>query len=90
MILHINRASNTLGGADGPVLLKGFSAVNRGLIGASRDVDVVGTAIGLDGPLVLASAAGIVGPVGLNDVVLDEGIPCPAIDGQVPVAARAE
>lgn len=90
VVLHVDRAADALGGADGPVLLKGLRAVDRGLVGARRDVDVVGAAVGVDGALVLAAAAGVVGAVGVDDVVLDEGVPGPAVDGQVPVAARVE
>ena len=90
VVLHVDSASDALGGADGPVLLKGLGSVNGGLIRASRDVDVIGPAVGRDGALVLPPAAGVVGTVGLNDVVLDQGAPCPAIDGQVSVATRAE
>ena len=34
----------------------------------------------------LEAAAGIVGTVGLEDVVLDEGVLAPAVDGEVRVA----
>lgn len=41
MIGSIDAASGALRGADGPVLLKGRSALNRGLVGAGGLVDVV-------------------------------------------------
>lgn len=90
VVLHGDGASDALGGADGPVLLEGPGTVDRGLVVASGDVDVVGTAVGLVLTLVLRSAAGVVGAERLNDVVLDERVAGPAVDGEVPVAARVE
>ena len=90
VVLHGHGTADTLGGADGPVLLEGLGAVDGGLVVASRDVDVVGAAVGVHSALVRAAAAGVVGAVRLNDIVLDEGVASPAIDSQVPVAARLE
>lgn len=90
VVLHGDGAADALGGADGPVLLEGPRAVDGGLVRARRDVDVVGAAVGRDGALELAAAAGVVRAVGLDDVVLDQGVAGPAVDGEVAVALRAE
>lgn len=90
VVLHVDRASDAIGGAHRPVLLEGPCAIDRGRVVASRDVDVVGTAVSVDTAPVLGSAAGVVCPIGLNDIVLDEGVACPAVDGKVAVAARVE
>lgn len=90
VILHGDRASDALGGANRPVLLEGPGTIDRGLVVASRNVEVVGATVSLDLSFVLRSAAGVVGAVGLNDVVLDERVASPAVDGQIPVAARVE
>lgn len=90
VVLHGDAATDALLGADGPVLLEGAGTVDGRLVGASGNIEVVGTAVGGDAALVLGPAAGVVGAVRLNDVVLDEGVASPAIDGKVAVAAGVE
>ena len=90
VVLHVDGAADALGGADGPVLLEGPGAVDRGLVGAGRDVDVVGAAVGLEAALVLAAAAGVVRSVRLDHVVLDERVAGPAVDCQISVSAGVE
>jgi hypothetical protein len=63
VVLHVDGATDTLGGTDRPVLLEGTGAVDGRLVGAGRDVDVVGTAVGVDGTLELTTTAGVVGTV---------------------------
>ncbi|KAI6754144.1 hypothetical protein HG530_013320 [Fusarium avenaceum] len=71
--------------ADGPVLLEGLGAVDRGGVGASGLEDLVGAAVNLNGSLALSAAGGVVGAECLNDVVLDERALGPAVDGEVAV-----
>lgn len=71
--------------ADGPVLLEGLGAVNRGGVGAGGLEDLVGAAVNIDGSLALSAAGGVVGAEGLDDVVLDERALGPAVDGEVAV-----
>lgn len=90
VIRHGHATTNTLGSTDRPILLKGPCAVDGRLIGPSRNVDVVGTAIGRDAALVLGAAAWVVGTIGLNDVVFNQRVASPAVDSEVPVTARVE
>jgi hypothetical protein len=71
--------------ANAPVLVEGSGTRDGGLVGADALVDIVNGAVGGDGAHVLETAAGVVGAVGLEDVVLDEGVLAPAVDGEVGV-----
>lgn len=90
VVLHVDGSARALLGADGPVLLEGPGAVDRGLVGPGGDVDVIGAAVGLELALVLGLAAGVVGAVGLDDVVLYEWVARPAVDAEVAVALGIE
>jgi hypothetical protein len=73
-----------------PVLLKGPCSVDGGLVGTGGDGNVVGAAVSLEAALALSSAAGVVGAVGLDHVVLNKGVAGPSIDGKVTVALGVE
>ena len=75
-----------LGVANGPELLEGLGAVDRGLVVASGLEDVVVGSVAVDGTLPLSSGGGVVGAVRLDDVVLDERVASPAVDSEVAVA----
>ena len=75
-----------LGVADGPELLEGLSTVDRGLVVASGLEDIVVGSIAVDGTLPLGSGRGVVGAVGLDDVVLDQGVASPAVHSEVAVS----
>ena len=81
-----DRSTDSLGLTDGPVLVEGSSALDRGLVDTLGPVEVVGGAIGGDGAEEGGARAGIIGTEGLDDVVLDEGAGGPTVDGQVAVA----
>jgi len=66
VVLHVDRAADTLGLADRPVLAESLGAVNAGLVGAGRDVDVVVAAVGGEAAKVRSAGAGVVGAVGLD------------------------
>jgi hypothetical protein len=90
VVLHVNRAADTLGLANGPVLLESPGTIDGGLIGAGRDVDVVVATVGSDAALVRGARAGVVGPVAFDHVVFDERVAGPAVDGEVAVAGGRE
>ena len=72
--------------ADGPVLLKGLSAVDGGSVGTGLGEDVVGAAVNLDGALLLSTGGGVVVTELLDDIVLDQRVLGPSVDGEVAVA----
>ena len=80
-----DRAARAVRLADGPVLVEGSGALDRRLVDTRRLVDVVGRAGGGDGALEGETRAGVVGTEVLEDVVLDERVRGPAVDGQVGV-----
>jgi hypothetical protein len=90
VVLHVDRATDTLVLADRPVLLERPGAVDAGLVVAGAHEDVILVAVGIECALVLSLAAGIVRAVRLDDIVLDERVAGPAIDGQVAVALGVE
>jgi hypothetical protein len=80
-----NSTRRTLVLADAPVLVEGSGTGDGGLVGANALVDIVGGAVRGYGAHVLETAAGVVGAVGLENVVLDQGVLAPAVDGEVRV-----
>lgn len=60
VVLHVHAASDTLGSANRPVLLKGPRAIDGRLVGAGRHGDIVSAAVSLEATLALRSAAGVV------------------------------
>lgn len=90
MVLHGNGTTNTLLSTNGPVLLEGASTIDGRLVGASRDVEVVLTTIGGDASLVLGPAAGVVGAIRFNDIVLNKRVASPAIDSKIAIPTWAE
>jgi hypothetical protein len=83
VILHGHAALGALVLAHRPVLLEGLGAVDRRLVDAGRHTNLVGAAVGLEGALGLGAAVactGVVGAVGLDDVVFDQRGAGPAVD----------
>jgi len=83
VLVGVDAATDALDAADGPVLVERRSAENRGLIVAAGLVDVIGAAIVFDGAETLGARRGVVRAVGLDDVVLDERVGGPAVQGEV-------
>jgi hypothetical protein len=83
--LHVNASAGALVLANRPVLLKGRGAVNRGLVGAGALGNLVRGAVDGDGALVLRLRGRVVRAEVLDDVVLDEGVAGPTVDGKVGV-----
>lgn len=90
MVLHIHTTRCTLRLADRPVLLERAGAVDTRLVGARGDEHVVVAAVGVGGSFALGTAAGVVCAEGFDNVVLDERIAGPAVDGEVPVSLGLE
>lgn len=90
MILHRDGTADALLSADRPVLLERASSINGRLVGAGRDVDIVLSTVAGEAALVLGPAAGVVGSIRLNDVVLNKRVAGPAVDGKIAIAARVE
>lgn len=86
VVLHIDTAARALLLADGPVLVKSGGAVDGGLVDALGAVDVVDAAVRGDGPETGGARAGVVSAKVLDDVVLDERVARPAVDGEVRVS----
>lgn len=72
--------------ADRPVLVEGGGTLDGRLLSADTLVDIVDGAVSGDGTHVGETAAGVVGAVGLEDVVLNQGVGAPSVDGEVRVA----
>jgi len=81
-------SSGTLTLADGPELLEGSSANDGWLVGAGAHQDVVGSTVRCHGALSGGSTGWVVGTEVLNNVVLDQRILGPTINGEVAVSVR--
>jgi hypothetical protein len=90
VVLHVDATTDTLLGADRPVLVEGPGTVNGGLVVTGGLVEVVSATVGVDSALVGGSAAGVVGAEGLDNVVLDERVAGPAVDGEVTVTLEVD
>ncbi len=86
---HVDAATGTLVLADRPVLVEGRGALDRRLVDTLGTVDIVGRAVGGDAAELGGARRGVVRAEVLNDVVLDQGVLGPAVDGKVRVAVRA-
>jgi hypothetical protein len=84
--LHVDRTAGALVLANRPVLLKGRGAINGWLVGAGALGNLVGAAVGSDSTLVLRLRRRVVRAEVLDNVVLDERVAGPAVDGEVGVA----
>lgn len=89
MVASGDGAPDALGAADGPVLLKGLGAFNGRGVGAGAHVDVVGAVVGRDLALLGGAAGRVICAEGFDDVVLNEGVLAPAVEGEVAVPAGA-
>lgn len=79
-------SGGTLVAADGPVLLEGGGANDGWLLGTGGDEEIVDGAVGGDGATGGGTGGWVVGTEVLNDVVLDEWVLGPSVDGEVGVA----
>ena len=91
VLANINRARKSsarrlLGVADRPVLLKGRGSLDGGLVGTGGLEDIIRSTIDGDGALLGGGAGWVVAAVALDDVVLDERVGGPAVEGNVAVS----
>lgn len=84
--LHVDGAAAALVGAHRPVLVEGLGAVDGGLVDALGLGDLVRRAVGGDGALDGGLRGGVVGAEVLDDVVFDQWVAGPAVNGKVGVA----
>lgn len=89
--LDINSSADSssgveLGGSDGPELFEGLRAIDGRLVVSPGGEDVVVGAIAVDGTLAGSSGGWVVVTPRLDDVVLNESVTRPAVDGEVAVA----
>lgn len=86
MSTGIDGSAGTLVASDRPVLLKGLVTVNGGGVDTGADVDIVDRSVNIDLTLLLATGRGVVSAEVLNDVVLNERVAGPTVNGEVAVA----
>lgn len=86
MSLHVDATAGALVLTNRPVLLKGPGAINGWLVGTGGLSDLVRRSVSSDGTLVLGLRGWIVGAKVFDDVVLDQRVASPAVDGKVRVA----
>ncbi len=87
---NIDGARGTVVLADGPELVKGAGALNGRLVDAPGLGDGVGAAVLGDAAELAGLRRGVVVAEGLDDVVLDQGVLGPPVDGQVAVTLGAK
>jgi len=80
MVLEGDGTGATCATSDGDVLVEGGSSLDRGLVDTLVFPDLVGAAIGCQRSLVGSSSADT--NVGLHDVVLNEWVSGPSVDGE--------
>lgn len=90
MVLHGDSTANTLLGTDGPVLLEGPGSIDGRLVNTGGDSNIVGTTVSGDLALNLGAATGIVGAIGLDNIVLYKRVAGPSVDGEVAVTLGVE
>lgn len=83
---HVDGTADALVLADRPVLLEGPRSLNGRGVDARADAELVVAAVSIDRALVLRARRGVVRAPVLDDVVLDERVGGPSIDGKVRVA----
>lgn len=82
----VDSATGALVATNRPVLLESAGALDGGSVSASAGVDVVDRAVDVDLALLCGTCRRVVGSKVLHDVVLDERVASPAVDGKVAVA----
>lgn len=79
-------STGALGLADGPVLVEGRGTDDGRRVYALGLVDVVCSSVGGDGALPRGTGGRVISAEVFDDVVLDERVGGPAVDGEVTVA----
>ena len=86
----VDRARRAVALADRPELVEGAGALDGGLVDTLRLGNGVGAAVLVDGAELGRLRRRVVVAEGLDDVVLDQRVLGPPVDGQVAVALRVE
>ena len=73
---------------DRPELLESLCAINRWFVVVHSGKNVVVSTITVHRPLLHGSRGEIVGTIGLNNIVLNERVQCPAINRKVTIPVR--
>lgn len=89
MVSRSDIAANPLLRAHRPKLIEGRATHNRRLVNPLRLIDIISSAITLDSSALLGPAAGVIRPIALNDIVLDQRILGPPIERQIRVLVDA-
>lgn len=89
VVSNVDRAAGAVAAAHRPVLVKGGRADDGRLVDALRAVNVVDAAVRRHLAQLGRARGRVVGAKVLDDVVLDERVLGPAIDGEVAVAVGA-
>jgi hypothetical protein len=82
----VNSTTSALVGTNRPELLEGLGTIDGRLVVAGRDCELVVASVGCDTAAVGGSGGGVVSAEVLNDVVLDERVTGPSVDGKIGVA----
>ena len=88
MAAGVHFAARTLLPTNRPVLLESLVAIDAGRVVAGRPANVIGAVVAVHLAEGLGVGRGVVGAEVLDNVVLDEGVPHPAVDSEVAVAVR--
>lgn len=84
--LHVDGTRAALVLANRPVLVEGLGAVDGGLVDTLGLGDLVRGAVRGNGALDCGVGGGVVGAEVLNNVVLDQRVAGPAVDGEIGIA----
>lgn len=90
VVTNIDTPTNPLRSPHAPKLIKRLGPLNAGLVVPRALGNGVGTAVSVEGAQPGRPRAGVVGAEALNDVVLDQRVARPAVDGEVAVALGVE
>lgn len=88
MAAGVHLAARPLLPTNRPVLLESLVAIDAGGVVAGRPANIVGAVVAVHLAEGLGAGGGVVGAEVLDDIVLNEGVPHPAVDSEVAVAVR--
>ena len=90
VVLSCNSSPNPLGLPNGPVLRECGGSFDRSGVGPGSRVNIVCGSVRGDSALVRTSTSRVIVAVGFHDVILDQRIGGPTVDGEVAVAIGSE
>ena len=86
MAASLHSATRALIGADREVLIEGPRAVNAGLVDAGVPGQPISTAVTGHCAQICSLGRGVIAAKVLDDIVLDEWVASPTVDGEIAVA----